>query len=117
MKKRVLPLLMASSMMVSVTSPLFAQENEEQFDIHSTTEFVEETQSLEKESAYEATANGKTYSTLKEALEAGGEVKLLKDVVVNEIIEINNDTTLDLGDFTITNNAEKRPFVVNVFVN
>ena len=48
MKKRVLPLLMASSMMVSVTSPLFAQENEEQFDIHSTTEFVEETQSLEK---------------------------------------------------------------------
>ena len=35
MKKRVLPLLMASSMMVSVTSPLFAQENEEQFDIHS----------------------------------------------------------------------------------
>ena len=112
MKKRVLPLLMASSMMVSVTSPLFAQENEEQFDIHSTTEFVEETQSLEKKSAYEATANGKTYSTLKEALEAGGEVKLLKDVEVNEIIEIQNDTTLDLGDFTITNNAEKRPFVV-----
>ena len=112
MKKRVLPLLMASSMMVSVTSPLFAQENEEQFDIHSTTEFVEETQSLEKESAYEATANGKSYSTLKEALKAGGEVKLLKNVSVNEIIEINNDTTLDLGDFTITNNAEKRPFVV-----
>ena len=112
MKKRVLPLLMASSMMVSVTSPLFAQENEEQFDIHSTTEFVEETQSLEKKSAYEATANGKSYSTLKEALKAGGEVKLLKNVSVDEVIEIQNDTTLDLGDFTITNNAEKRPFVV-----
>ncbi len=95
---------------------MFAQENEEQFDIHSTTEFVEETQSLEKESAYEATANGKTYSTLKEALEAGGEVKLLKDVEVNEIIEINNDTTLDLGDFTITNNVTAaRPF--NVYAN
>ncbi|WP_276886053.1 hypothetical protein [Allobaculum stercoricanis] len=77
---------------------------------------MEETQSLEKESAYEATANGKTYSTLKEALEAGGEVKLLKDVEVNEIIEINNDTTLDLGDFTITNNVTAaRPF--NVYAN
>ena len=116
MKKRVLPLLMASSMMVSVTSPLFAQENEEQFDIHSTTEFVEETQSLEKESAYEATANGKSYSTLKEALKAGGEVKLLKNVSVDEVIEIQNDTTLDLGDFTITNNVTAaRPF--NVYAN
>ena len=116
MKKRVLPLLMASSMMVSVTSPLFAQENEEQFDIHSTTEFVDEKQSFEKESAHEATANGKSYATLKEALKAGGEVKLLKNVTVDEIIEIQNDTTLDLGDFTITNNVTTaRPF--NVYAN
>ncbi|MDO5347632.1 MAG: hypothetical protein Q4F14_03640, partial [Bacillota bacterium] len=75
-----------------------------------------ETQSLEKESAYEATANGKSYSTLKEALKAGGEVKLLKNVSVDEVIEIQNDTTLDLGDFTITNNVTAaRPF--NVYAN
>ena len=77
---------------------------------------MEETQSLEKESAYEATANGKSYSTLKEALKAGGEVKLLKKVSVDEVIEIQNDTTLDLGDFTITNNVTAaRPF--NVYAN
>lgn len=62
---------------------------------------------------YEATAGETAYSTLKEALEAGGEVTLLKDVEVSEVIHITKDTTLDLGDFTITNNVtEGRPLNV-----
>lgn len=62
---------------------------------------------------YEATAEGTDYLTLKEALEAGGEVTLLKDVEVSEVIHITKDTTLDLGDFTITNNVtEGRPLNV-----
>ena len=66
----------------------------------------------EKEVTYEAKIGETFYATLKEALMVGGEVTLLKDVSVNEIIEITQDTTLDLGDFTITDNAAKRPFVV-----
>ena len=42
---------------------------------------------------YEATAGETAYSTLKEALEAGGEVTLLKDVEVSEVIHITKDTT------------------------
>lgn len=62
---------------------------------------------------YEATAGGTAYPTLKEALEAGGEVTLLKNVEVSEVIEITKDTTLNLGDFTITNNVSKdRPLKV-----
>ena len=112
MKKRVLPLLMASSLMVSTPSPLFAHETDT-LNFESTDEFIDETQSLEKESSAEATSNGTSYSTLKEALEVGGEVKLLKNVSVNEVITINNNTTLDLADFTIKNNVQSnRPFKV-----
>lgn len=113
MKKRVLPLLMASSMIVSNPSPLFAQVTNTTLDFESANEFIEESQSLEKESSAEALVGGKEYSSLKEALEVGGEVKLLKSVSVNEVITINNDTTLDLGDFIITNNVQLgRPFKV-----
>lgn len=55
----------------------------------------------------EATANGVEYATLAEAISQGGEVKLLKNVDVKSIIEINKSTTLDLGDYTITNYVEK----------
>lgn len=55
----------------------------------------------------EATANGVEYATLAEALAQGGEVKLLKNVDVKSIIGINKSTTLDLGDYTITNHVEK----------
>lgn len=55
----------------------------------------------------EATANGVEYATLAEAIAQGGEVKLLKNVDVKSIIEINKSTTLDLGDYTITNYVEK----------
>ena len=85
----------------------------------STTAFAEEIQNAniespvaEKAVSYEAMIGETSYPTLKEALLVGGEIKLLKDVSVNEIITIEKDTILDLGDFTITNNSPKRPFVV-----
>ena len=62
----------------------------------------------------EASADGIEYATLKEALEAGGDVKLLRNVEVNSVITITNPTVLDLGDYTITNNVEEdRPFYVD----
>lgn len=62
----------------------------------------------------EASADGTEYATLKEALEAGGNVKLLRDVEVDSIITITKPTVLDLGDYTITNKVETdRPFYVD----
>ncbi|GEM_PF-3374736 len=62
----------------------------------------------------EASADGIEYATLKEALEAGGNVELLRDVEVDSIITINKPTVFDLGDFTITNNVQgDRPFHVD----
>ncbi len=62
----------------------------------------------------EASVNGVEYATLKEALEVGGNVELLKDVEVDSIINVTNPTVLDLGDYTITNKVEnERPICVN----
>lgn len=62
----------------------------------------------------EASANGIEYPTLAEALEAGGEVKLLRDVEVDSVTEITRSTVLDLGNYTITNKVEnERPFHVS----
>lgn len=62
----------------------------------------------------EASADGVEYATLKEALEAGGNVKLLQDVEVDSIINVTKSTVLDLGDYTITNRVEnERPICVN----
>ena len=62
----------------------------------------------------EASANGVEYPTLQEALAAGGNIKLLQNVTVDSVITINKSVTLDLGDYTITNNVQKdRPFHVS----
>ena len=45
------------------------------------------------------------YPTWKAALDAGGEATLLKDIEVSGIIEITVDITLNLGNFTMTNNV------------
>ena len=92
------------------------KEEQAQEDVEKTEPFVQEENAnvaAGKEVTYEAKIGETSYITLKEALAVGGEVRLLKDVSVNEIIEITKDTTLDLGDFTITDDAAKRPFVVH----
>ena len=62
----------------------------------------------------EATADGVEYPTLEEALTAGGNVKLLRDVEVNSITNITKSTVLDLGNYTIVNKVEgDRPFHVS----
>ena len=61
----------------------------------------------------EASADGIEYATLKEALEKGGNVKLLQNVEVDSVITIDKSVTLDLGNYTITNKVEgERPFHV-----
>ena len=80
--KKIWVALVSLLLMLTVAMPVSAEEN------------------------YEAKAGESYYATLKEALEAGGEVTLLKDVSVDEIIEVTQDTTLNLGNFTITNNVE-----------
>ena len=62
----------------------------------------------------EASADGVEYPTLQDAIAAGGNVKLLQNVTVNSIITVDKSVTLDLGDYTITNNVQKdRPFHVS----
>lgn len=58
-------------------------------------------------SGNEARIGTTEYPTLKEALEVGGEVELLKDVEVCSIITVKNDTTLNLKGKIITNKVEK----------
>ncbi len=124
-KSKVLAFLLATAMLVpSANGTIYAakdlnankevsQVNKEVASIEGVREDkVDLYSQVRKASGNEASADGVEYTTLKEALEAGGEVKLLRDVEVNEIIEIIKDTTLNLGDFTITDNAAKRPFVV-----
>ena len=124
-KSKVLAFLLATAMLVpSANGTIYAakdlnankevsQVNKEVASIEGVREDkVDLYSQVRKASGNEASADGVEYTTLKEALEAGGEVKLLRDVEVNEIIEITKDTTLNLGDFTITDNAAKRPFVV-----
>lgn len=98
MKKFLGVLLSFSLMLTMFTATVYAEENADAANA--------------KEVTYEAKIGETFYETLEEALTIGGEVQLLKDVSVNEIMEITNDTTLDLGDFTITDNAAARPFVV-----
>lgn len=75
--------------------------------------FVPSTVFAAEEAGGEASADGIEYATLKEALEAGGNVKLLRDVEVDSIITVTQPTVLDLGNYTITNKVEKeRPFHV-----
>ncbi|MBR3870454.1 MAG: Ig-like domain-containing protein [Clostridia bacterium] len=50
---------------------------------------------------YVATANGVGYETLAEAVAAGGEVVLLKDVAGAGVV-INNDVTIDFAGYTYT---------------
>ena len=112
--KKILGVFLSASLMLTMSSAtVYAQEDMTVMeDMVVSEENTNEVSAEEKEVTYEAQIGEISYPTLKEALLAGGEVKLLKDVSVDEIIEITKDTTLDLGDFTITDNAPKRPFVV-----
>ena len=120
-KSKVLAFLLATAMLVpsanGIVSAADLNVNREVSQISEEVESVQEDKvDLNSQTTatkgIEATSDGVEYKTLKEALETGGEVRLLRDVEVNEIINITKDTTLDLGDFTITDNAAKRPFVV-----
>ena len=62
----------------------------------------------------EASADGVEYATLAEALEAGGNVELLRDVEVSSTITVTKPTVLNLGSYTITNRVEdERPICVD----
>lgn len=54
-----------------------------------------------------ATADGVKYTTLEAAIAAGGNVVLLKDVTLNEIVKIETAITLDLGGKKVTSTAKK----------
>ena len=81
MKKFLGVLLSFSLMLTMFTATVYAEENADAANV--------------KEVTYEAKIGETFYETLGEALTIGGEVQLLKDVSVNEIMEITNDTTLD----------------------
>nr|WP_122013332.1 InlB B-repeat-containing protein [Maliibacterium massiliense] len=55
---------------------------------------------------HEAAIGSTHYDTLQEALEAGGNVRLLQNVEVHAVITVDKPTVLDLGDYTITNKVE-----------
>ena len=57
-----------------------------------------------KEGKFVAEVNGTKYETLQEAVNAGGEVTLLTDIVLDApiVIESGKVVTLDLGEFDIT---------------
>ena len=124
MKKRVLPLLMASCMMATTISPVFGQE--QSFDQVDNATFVQETEQPTEETVVSVTIDGTTtnYSNWKDALErkiTGNkiEVKLYQDVdftnpgiyskktqtngIYLEIGTEKADVTLDLNGHNVTN--------------
>ncbi|WP_019892773.1 hypothetical protein [Allobaculum stercoricanis] len=130
MKKRVLPLLMASCMMATTISPVFGQE--QSFDQVDNSTFAQETEQPTEETVVSVTIDGKTndYSSWKDALEKtikGNkiEVKLYQDVDftnpgiyskkvqtsgINLEIETQGaDVTLDLNGHNVTNHF-KNPY-------
>ena len=123
-KSKVLAFLLATAMLVpSANGIVSAAEINVNREVSKVSEEIYSVESIQEDKVdvdsqttatdgIEATADGVEYKTLKEALEAGGEVKLLRDVEVDDIINITKDTTLDLGDFTIINNAPKRVLFV-----
>ena len=54
-----------------------------------------------------ASANGVAYGTLQEALEAGGNVVLMRDSTITNTIEVTKDVTLNLNGKTLTANTKK----------